>query len=356
MVHALERSLWKRGLLGALVVGALALPGGAVRADQPSDAWLTTKVKMALFGESAGNAWTVNVDTFDGKVTLHGKVASEAEKAQLAKRAREVEGVVDVRNLIAVVPDAAKETVKLEDAKLESNVKTVLERDKALADSSISVKSVNDGVVVLAGKAATLSDHHRALEDARAVDGVRRVASEITSPDELTDKEIYAETESAKLDDTTSSAYDAWVTTKVKMALMAEPGLSPLTINVDTSHGVVTLFGIVSDKATKDKTALSAKQIRGVKGIENELQVVPDVAAARVDVKDDGLHDAVQSRLESRKDLSDADISVEVKNGVVRLTGKVKTQGDRLTALTVASATPGVKSVVDGLELEKPKA
>jgi hyperosmotically inducible protein len=310
---------------------------------------------MALLGE--GEAFNVNVDTFDGKVTLHGQVTTEAEKAQLAKRAKEIKGVTEVRNLLAVVPTAAKERVEVEDDKLTANVKTVLERDKALGDSDISVKSVNDGVVVLAGKAATLSDHRRALEDVRAVDGVRRVASEIRSPDELSDKEIWSDTEGTETADATSaSAYDAWVTAKVKMALMAEPGLSPLAVNVDTDHGVVTLFGIVNDQTTKDKAALSAKQIRGVKGVENELQVVPDVAANRVDVKDDALIKNVQTRIESRADLEDADISVDVKNGVARLTGEVKSQRDRLTALTVASATPGVKSVVDGLQVEKPQS
>jgi hyperosmotically inducible protein len=339
---------------GALLVGALALPSVAL-ADQPGDAWITTKVKMALLGE--GEAFNVNVDTFDGKVTLHGQVTTEAEKAQLAKRAKEIKGVTEVRNLLAVVPTAAKERVEVEDDKLTANVKTVLERDKALGDSDISVKSVNDGVVVLAGKAATLSDHRRALEDVRAVDGVRRVASEIRSPDELSDKEIWSDTEGTETADATSaSAYDAWVTAKVKMALMAEPGLSPLAVNVDTDHGVVTLFGIVNDQTTKDKAALSAKQIRGVKGVENELQVVPDVAANRVDVKDDALIKNVQTRIESRADLEDADISVDVKNGVARLTGEVKSQRDRLTALTVASATPGVKSVVDGLQVEKPQS
>jgi len=358
MVHANDRQTGqKRGWLGVLLIGALVLPLGAVRADQPSDAWITTKVKMALIGESASNVWDVNVDTFDARVTLHGKVESEAEKAQLEKRARSVEGVADVRNLLAVVPDAAKEKVEVEDEKLAANVKTVLERDKALADSDISVKSVNDGIVVLAGEASTLSDHRRALEDVRSVDGVRRVSSEIRSPDELSDREIWAETEaSEKTDAATSSAYDAWVTAKVKMALMAEPGLSPLKINVDTDHGVVTLFGIVSDDVTRDKAGMSAKKIRGVKGIENELQVVPDVAANRVEVQDDGLTDAVQARLDAHTELEKADISIEVKNGVVRLTGVVKSQRDRLTALTVASATPGVTSVVDGLQIEKPAA
>ena len=64
---------------------------------------------------------------------------------------------------------------------------------------------------------------------------------------------------------------------------------------------------------------------------------------------------AVRERLESRDTLEDADIDVAVENGVVRLTGTVATQRDRLTALTLARSTDGVGSVIDGLELKRPQ-
>jgi osmotically-inducible protein OsmY len=47
-------------------------------------------------------------------------------------------------------------------------------------DSSISVESVNKGVVLLAGKAKSLDAHLRAVEIARKVPGVHRVSSEVT--------------------------------------------------------------------------------------------------------------------------------------------------------------------------------
>jgi hypothetical protein len=52
---------------------------------------------------------------------------------------------------------------------------------------------VNAGVVLLSGEAATLSDHQRALERAREVAGVRKVSSEIRSPDQMSDRELWAE-------------------------------------------------------------------------------------------------------------------------------------------------------------------
>jgi osmotically-inducible protein OsmY len=91
-----------------------------------------------------------------------------------------------------------------------------------------------------------------------------------------------------------------------------------------------------------------------VKTVRNEIQVVPASRQAAVEQKDEQIHQAVNDRLGSRDELSDADIAVEVKNGVVRLTGSVASQEDRLQALTTARRGEGVRSVVgDELRVER---
>ena len=154
-------------------------------AAQPEDAWITTKVKMALLMDDTVDGLDIDVDTFAGRVTLHGTIDSAVEKAEAESLARQVQGVMEVRNLLAVVPVTSQKANEVKDDALAEHVRTVLKRDKALSTSEIEVESVNEGVVVLAGKAKTPSAHHRAIEDARAVPGVRQVASEIHSPDEL---------------------------------------------------------------------------------------------------------------------------------------------------------------------------
>lgn len=344
-------------LSGALVfvlAGALAAPAPA---DQPTDAWVTTKIKMSLLTDDLVDGLDVNVDTFDGHVTLHGKVGSEAEKTRAVERARQVNGVREVRNLLVVVPDPARKATRVADAELKKQVSTVLERDMALQGSEITVKSVNDGMVLLSGDARTLSAHRRALEDARSVDGVRRVASEIRSPDELADEEIWHEGAAAGAISSASDAMaDVWITTKAKVFLIAEPGLSPLSVNVDTYRGVVTLFGIVGSEDARTRAGAEVSKIEGVKAVQNQLQVVPDVAAGTVAAKDEEVMAAVSKRLEGSEALSDADIDVDVKNGVVRLTGTVPTQRDRITALTIARNTGGVYTVIDDLTLSYPKS
>ena len=339
-------------LKNSLITAAALLLGVPALADQPQDAFITTKVKIELLTADGVEPLHINVDTLDGVVTLHGQVESAAAKTKAAEEARSVKGVKDVNNMLAVVPEAAKEKVAASDATIEKQVKQVLENDATLANSSIKVASVHGGTVVLSGKADTLSSHQRALVDARSVQGVHKVASEIKSPDRLADKEIWSDEAGRKA--AANSASDGWLTAKVKVGLFAAPGdLSPTKINVDTRDGIVTLFGIVNSDADKSSAEQYAKKVDGVKGVQNQLQIVPEAAANRVEAKDDQLHKAVQTRLESREGLKDDNIDVEVKNGVVRLTGTVDGFGERMTALTVARSTTGVKSVIDDLRIEK---
>lgn len=341
-------SKWLTGLCAIAGVVALA---GPMLADQPQDAYTTTKVKIELLKGDGLDPLRINVDTLDGIVTLHGQVDSAAAKTKAVQQARTVKGVKEVRDMLAVVPKSAKEQVAASDDQIQENIETALQNDAGLKESSIKVKSVHNGNVVLSGKADTLSSHQRALYDARSVPGVKRVASEIKSPDELGDKEIW--NEKPEQQHARSSSADTWVTTKVKAQLMTEPGISPLEVNVDTRDGVVTLFGRVQTASDKTAAERSAMKVNGVKSVRNELQVVPDVAAKRIEAADDKIQEAVQKRISERKALEDDDIDVEVKNGVVRLTGTVDGFGERMTALTVARATEGVKSVIDDLQIEQ---
>ena len=67
----------------AIASAGWASPSSAAQAP---DAWITTKVKMALLVAEDVSATAVRVDTMDGKVTLHGTVSSADEKARAEKR------------------------------------------------------------------------------------------------------------------------------------------------------------------------------------------------------------------------------------------------------------------------------
>ena len=318
------------------------------------DAWITTKVKLALLTTEGVSATAVNVDTIDGRVTLHGTIDTAAEKVKAEQVARSIEGARDVRNLLQVVKPAAQSEMKVTDAELKTRVSAALAKDAGLERSDIDVASVNKGVVLLSGTARTLSDTLRAVEIAARVDGVERVASEIESPDTLGDAEIWRDGKYDAAAAAKSTAQDMWTTSAVKMRLLANSKTPGFDINVDTEGGVVTLFGIVDSQASKDAAGTEARSVDGVKSLVNELQVVAPGEQKAVAASDDSIDDAVQKRLEANSRLHSSSIKVDVKNGVVRLTGTVDNQSDRITALTVTRSTHGVRGLVDDLKVVPP--
>lgn len=148
------------------------------------------------------------------------------------------------------------------------------------------------------------------------------------------------------------AASDAWITTKVRTRLIRHPGIAPFAIDVDTQDGIVTLFGSISAEVDKRDAGRQAMMVSGVKDVQNELQVVSQVAEKQIEKRDGEIRDALEKRLDERDGLGDDDIDVEVANGVVRLTGSVDRSGDRMTALSLARTTQGVRSVVDDLRVQ----
>jgi Predicted periplasmic or secreted lipoprotein len=341
----------KYSVLAVVVTLALAAPVGAA---QP-DAWITTKVKLTLLTTEGVSGTAIHVDSILGKVTLHGKVRSAEEKANAEAAAQKIEGVQEVRNLLQVVSPQREKAVQLSDDALKQRVEKALQADSSLKDSSISVKSVNKSVVLLAGTAKTLSAHLRAVETVAGVPGVERVASEIKSPDTLADAEIWREptpkpsrTEHGMWD----SASDMWITSATKMRLLTDSRTPALDINVETQAGVVTLFGIVPSEEAKGAAAADARKVSGVKRVVNELQVVASVGQAAVKVRDEDIESEVKKAFE-KADFKD--ISVKVKNGVVRLAGTVPTGARRLEAAVLARSIQGVRAVKDDLRLATAK-
>lgn len=256
--------------------------------DRP-DAWITTKVKLALLTDDQVDGFDVNVDTTDGRVTLHGAVDSDAKKQRAAQIARGVAGVRDVRNQLTVEPDGrAQARGEVSDDTIEEQVKNALKEDPVLKDSDITVKSVDDRVVTLGGSAASTGDELRAVQNARRVPGVTRVDNEIASADRLDNDELWnseledtrgkgpdpaerADAEKARSAGTVIT--DMWITSAAKMRLAANEQTPARDINVDTYKGVVTLFGTVPNAAARQAAEAEVKQVDGVAKVDNQLKI-----------------------------------------------------------------------------------
>jgi osmotically-inducible protein OsmY len=66
---------------------------------------------------------------------------------------------------------------------------------------------------------------------------------------------------------------DSVITTKVKAALLNEPGLSSAEINVETFKGVVQLSGFVTSRADINKAIEIARNVKGVNSVKNDMRL-----------------------------------------------------------------------------------
>ena len=70
-----------------------------------------------------------------------------------------------------------------------------------------------------------------------------------------------------------ASTDDATISTRVKTALLNEPGVNATAINVQTASGVVTLSGAVKSNDEEQKAVATARQIPGVRDVKSQLKV-----------------------------------------------------------------------------------
>lgn len=105
------------GLSGCvpLLIGGAAVGGYYIGQDDRSasriaeDSAITTRVKSRFVGDRYVDAFSINVDTHEGTVTLHGSVTTKFVRDQAEKLATGTKGVLAVDNRIRVIPNATTE-------------------------------------------------------------------------------------------------------------------------------------------------------------------------------------------------------------------------------------------------------
>jgi hyperosmotically inducible periplasmic protein len=159
---------------------------------------------------------------------------------------------------------------------------------------------------------------------------------------------------------------DVGITTAVKSKFAADDTVKAYKIDVDTKEGVVTLTGEVPSQAAKETAVKIARSTDGVASVVDNLTIsvaerergVGDATAATAGRVGDVASDAMLTSSIKTKMLADSDVAalkidVDTQNGVVTLTGNVKTAAERDEALRIARETEGVKSVVDRLKIAR---
>jgi hyperosmotically inducible periplasmic protein len=162
------------------------------------------------------------------------------------------------------------------DPGITTAVKTKLAADDTVRATDINVDTKN-GVVTLKGEVQNAAAKTRAIELAKATDGVRDVVDAITvmpaaAPTSgVMDDAQRKAGESAR--DVSATLGDTGITSAIKTKLLADTAVSGLKIDVDTTDAVVTLKGEVPSAAEKRRAVEIAKDTDGVKSVKDQLKI-----------------------------------------------------------------------------------
>ncbi|MBD0315657.1 MAG: BON domain-containing protein [Nitrospiraceae bacterium] len=131
----------------------------------------------------------------------------------------------------------------------------------------------------------------------------------------------------------------------IKLALMAEPSLFPVDIEVEVDKQKATLTGTVPSEDDKSKAGQIAKAIEGLESVVNKLTVDASVQHAWTKKQDEAITQLVKDRLNRSETLKAVGFEVKSEHGIVALSGKTHYQVIALEAAEAARHVPGVRAV-----------
>lgn len=209
-----------------------------------------------------------------------------------------------------------------------------------LKDDSIKTKS-KDGAVTLTGTVADESQKSMAENTVASLPGVISVDNELQTSGEQPAKHS-----------------DAWITMKVKTALLFHRNVSATGTFVYTDNGVVTLEGVASSMAQKELTTEYARDVDNVKKVKNEMTIAATPATPDATIGDK-IDDAsitaeVKSSLMSHHSTSALHTSVSTTDGVVTVGGIAANAAEKSLVTKLAADINGVTSVINNMTIAAP--
>ncbi|MGD0020770.1 MAG: BON domain-containing protein [Smithellaceae bacterium] len=223
------------------------------------------------------------------------------------------------------------------DYRIESTARNSYVFKTYLQNDDIKVESRN-GAVTLTGIVADNFNKSLAEETVAGIPGVKSVDNRL---------EVQGAPPTANS--------DAWIRDKVKDTLLFHRSVSAGTTAVDVKDGVVTLRGDAASEAQKELTTEYAKDVEGVKGVNNEMTVTATSKKTRTvgeTIDDASIIAQVKMTLLSHRSTSAINTKVESKRGVVTLYGKASNTAEKNLATKLANDINGVKSVKNRMTIE----
>ena len=190
-----------------------------------------------------------------GVVTLNGNVSSDRDRVTIEEVARETSGVRELRSNLVVEPSsiAVREgypsSSNVQRA-IASEITSEFSSSPELRNYSVNVE-VDGGAVTLRGEVGNERERHVAEEIARNTHGVTSVRNEI-------DLAPFARS-------------DFQINQNVREAFRRRTDIDLRNVDIMTRDGIVTLRGSQNSNRDIDNLVSSARSVRGVRDVRNEL-------------------------------------------------------------------------------------
>ena len=237
-------------------VGVLLLTAGFAAAQGKDDSDIQNHINKDLKSDKYNN---VQATVQDGVVTLSGTVDKYADREKIERKAASIHHVKGVRDNIDV---AGK---KVGDEQLRKDLADKLRYDQYNYGYNIFNNinlGVEDGYVTLTGQVRTDSDRDNAESIVAHTAGVRGVHDELQVEQ--------------------NGAMDDELRYRVARAIYGYPALQPYAmdpqapIRIVVENGNVTLYGYVNSDVDKNVAGMQARQVFGVKNVDNKLMTPSD--------------------------------------------------------------------------------
>jgi len=217
--------------------------------------------------------------------------------------------------------------VGMSDQPLERAIMQALADNPVVHPDEIAVQVDDYGDVVLRGTVGSLVQRTEAARTTRHVPGVHDVDDQLRVRVLGIDGQADADTEAAILD-----------------ALIDDDQLHVGDVDVKVRDGAVTLRGMVELPGQRDRAERVVLAVPGVKTVTNELGVWLTVSA-------DDVAERVTDALGAGAVVGVEQVTVDVVDSDVTLTGTVASAAHRDAAIAAARNAPGVAEVHDHLML-----
>jgi osmotically-inducible protein OsmY len=269
-------------------------------------------------------------------LTLEGRLASHAPVPVLMRMAQEVEGVERVENKIDISDDGNSAS----EPEIVNSVRERLRADPWTEDRLLFL-SAHDGIVKLRGFVANLFQLQR-VRDLSWTWGVRGVDSEGLQVRSDLGSRAYS---NAKLDVNGDEA----LRSELELVYAQDPYLYRDLPRIIVRNGVAIVSGEVNSLKALRNAQLWARLVPGITKVRMLLRIRRDSER-----KDRELSFDLRSKLGRLAPLEDArDIGLVVRNGNVRLVGRVPSLFESWMIDDEISRVPGVQNIVNDLHVAR---